>query len=115
MTCLEFLHLDLCRELLFLIMCLYLVFTTHPVVCLQMFGLGGIAYYTSTVLTYDLYSFIYMNLIFTIVLIIYSSVMLIQFTLTFYWQYLYYVFIFSVIIYGLWVCKKRLNISLLVL
>ena len=30
--CLEFLHLDLCRELLFQIICLYLIFTTHPVV-----------------------------------------------------------------------------------
>ena len=40
------LHLDLCRELLFQIMCLYLIFTTHPVVCIQIFGLGGITYYT---------------------------------------------------------------------
>ena len=46
MKCLEFLHLDLCRELLFQIMCLYLIFTTRPVVCIQIFGLGGIAYYT---------------------------------------------------------------------
>ena len=46
MKCLEFLHLDLCRELLFQIICLYLIFTTHPVVCIQIFGLGGIAYYT---------------------------------------------------------------------
>ena len=28
------------------IICLYLIFTTHPVVCIQIFGLGGIAYYT---------------------------------------------------------------------
>ena len=35
MKCLEYLHLDLCRELFFLIMCLYLVFTTHPVVCIK--------------------------------------------------------------------------------
>ena len=28
------------------IMCLYLIFTTHPVVCIQIFGLGGLAYYT---------------------------------------------------------------------
>ena len=26
--------------------CLYLVFTTHLVVCIQIFGIGGIAYYT---------------------------------------------------------------------
>ena len=86
MKCLEFLHLDLYRELLFLLMCLhvYLIFTNYPVVCIQIFHLSGIAYYTSTELTYDLYSFIYMNLIFTIVLIMYSSVMLIQFTLIFY-------------------------------
>ena len=38
--------LDLCRELLFQIICLYLIFTTHPVVCIQIFGLDGIAYYT---------------------------------------------------------------------
>ena len=43
---LRVLHLDLCRELLFQIMCLYLIFTTHPVVCIQIFGLGVIAYYT---------------------------------------------------------------------
>ena len=38
--------LDLCQELLFLIMCLYLISTTHPVVCIQIFGLGGMAHYT---------------------------------------------------------------------
>ena len=42
MKCLEFLHLNLCRELLFQIMCLCLIFTTHPVVCIQIVGLGGI-------------------------------------------------------------------------
>ena len=67
-------------ELLFLMMRLYLIFTTHPVVSLY----SNI--WSWSWLTYDRYSFIYMNLIFTfIVLIICSSVILIQFTLTFYW------------------------------
>ena len=33
-------------RVMFQIICLYLIFTTHLVVCIQIFGLGGIAYYT---------------------------------------------------------------------
>ena len=52
MKCLKFLHLDLYQGLLFQIMCLYLVFITHPVVCIEIFGLGGIVYYIQTELIY---------------------------------------------------------------
>ena len=43
---LEYLRLDLCQELVFLTINLYRAFTTHPVVCIQTFGPGGIIYYT---------------------------------------------------------------------
>ena len=38
--------LDLCQELVFLTINLYRAFTTHPVVCIHIFGPGGIIYYT---------------------------------------------------------------------
>ena len=38
--------LDLCQELVFLTINSYRAFTTHPVVCIQTFGPGGIIYYT---------------------------------------------------------------------
>ena len=63
-------------------MCLYLVFTTHPVVCIQIFGLGGIVYYTQTEIIYKQHTL--HQLIFTISLTIYLSVMLILFTQLFY-------------------------------
>ena len=37
---------------MFQIMCLYLIFTTHPVVCILIFGLGEIVFYTKTELIY---------------------------------------------------------------
>ena len=37
---------------MFQIMCLYLIFTTHPVVCILIFGLGEIFFYTKTELIY---------------------------------------------------------------
>ena len=52
-----FMSTQYCRKLLFQIMCLYLIFTTHPVVCIQMFGLGGIAYYTYDTLMICIYLF----------------------------------------------------------
>ena len=69
MKCLEILHLDLCRELLFQIMCLYLIFTTHPGVCILIFGLGVVVYYTQTELIYNQHTL--HQLIFTIFLTIY--------------------------------------------
>ena len=76
---LEFLHLDSCQELLFQVMCLFLIFTTHPVVLILIFRLGGIIYFTQTELIYIQHTL--HQLIFTIFLTLYCSAMLILFTL----------------------------------
>ena len=44
MGCSESLDLDLCRVLLFQRICSFQIFTTHPVVCISIFRLAGIAY-----------------------------------------------------------------------
>ena len=56
MKCLEIYNLELCRELLFQIMCVYLIITTHLVVCIQIFELCGIVYYTQTELLSNLHT-----------------------------------------------------------
>ena len=43
---LKFFTFGFMSRVIVLIMCLYLIFTTHTVVCILIFGLGGIAYYT---------------------------------------------------------------------
>ena len=75
MKCLEFLHLDLCKELLLQEMFLHLIFTAQPVVCIIIFGVDGIVYYTQTELIYNQHTL--HPLIFTIFFTIYSLVMLI--------------------------------------
>ena len=59
-------------------MCLYLVFTIHPVVCIQIFGLGELVNYNQTELIYKQHTL--HQLIFTISLTIYLFVILILFT-----------------------------------
>ena len=79
---LRILHLDLCRELSFKKMSLYLIFTTHSVVCIEIFGLGGIVYYTQTELIFNQHTIQLHQLIFTIFLdvdIIYTLILLIVF------------------------------------
>ena len=77
MKCLKILNLDLCRELFFPIMCVYLLFTTHPVGCIQILEIRGIVDYTQTGLLSNLPILHHLN--FTIFPTIYASVMLILF------------------------------------
>ena len=73
--------------------CFHQTFTTHPVVCIQILGLGEIVDYTQTALIYDQHTL--HQLTFTLFPTIYLSVMLILYTHLFYCSIYLMFFLYS--------------------